>query len=76
VAKAFKIKGTIHKVDINGGFWGITDSKDRDWLPVELDEDFKIDNLKIVANIKKIDVMNNTMWGQTVEVVNMAKSNT
>ena len=68
------VTGTITYIDFEGGFYGfVADNGDR-YFPVNLDQQYKVDNLKvrIEGKIRK-NVMTTTMWGTPLEIVKVER---
>ena len=62
--------GTIRYIDLEGGFYGIVGDDGKKYLPIDLDQQYKTDGLKIRFRFKaRSDVMTITMWGIPVEVL-------
>lgn len=66
--------GTIVFHEIEGGFYGIVADDGKKYNPINLDESFKKDGLRVKfdANIKK-DMMGIHMWGQYIEILKIEK---
>ncbi len=60
--------GTIKKIELSGGFYGIITEDGKKLNPINLDNKFKEDGLKIKFNYEKADVMTSQMWGTPVEI--------
>jgi hypothetical protein len=66
--------GTITYIDLEGGFYGIiADSGDR-YFPINLDQQYKVNNLKvrIEGKIRK-DVITTAMWGTPLEILKIER---
>ncbi len=63
------IEGTIKFYDLEGGFWGITDKKGGQWLPVNTPEQLKVDNHQVKVTVKEVDVESVFMWGTPVKII-------
>ncbi len=64
------VTGTITYIDLEGGFYGfVADNGDR-YFPVNLDQQFKVNNKKvrIEGKIRK-SVMTTVMWGTPLEIL-------
>lgn len=66
--------GTITQVGVEGGFFGIAGDDDKNYDPVNLPEDFKVDGLKVKFQLKKTEQASFHMWGIVVEVVKIEKT--
>jgi hypothetical protein len=68
------LTGTITYIDLEGGFYGIiADSGDR-YFPINLDQQYKVNKLKvhIKGKIRK-DVITTTMWGTPLEILKIER---
>lgn len=66
------IEGTIKKVDLEGGFYGIQGDDGKKYNPVnDLPESVRRDGLKVKAEVEPSFAMSVRMWGQTVEVLSV-----
>ena len=63
-----KIKGTVVKVNLEGGFWGIVDDAGQEWLPINMPEQLKVDGASVEVTAKEVDVMSMFNWGTTIEI--------
>ena len=62
--------GTVRYIDLEGGFYGIIGDDGKKYLPIDLDQQYKTDGLKVRFRFKaRRDVMTITMWGIPVEVL-------
>lgn len=65
--------GTIHYVDLEGGFYGLTAETGARYYPLDLPDDMMRDGLRVRFRIRvQPDVMTITMWGTPVEVLEMS----
>lgn len=56
-------------LDINGGFWGLIDAKQNQFLPINFPEQLKIKDKKINVSLRKRDdMMSMHNWGTLVEI--------
>ena len=66
--------GTILYQDLEGGFYGLVADDGATYDPLNLDEAFKHDSLRVRFQARRrTDVMTTRMWGQPVEILNMAR---
>ena len=66
--------GTVRYIDLEGGFYGIIGDDGKKYLPIDLDQQYKTDGLKVRFRFKaRNDVMTIYMWGITVEVLTIEK---
>ena len=72
-ADSFEIVGTVTYKNIEGGFYAIDGDNGRKYDPINLPESFRKDGLKVnvTARLKK-DAMSFHMYGEIIEVVNIA----
>lgn len=66
--------GTVVFQEIEGGFYGIMAEDGKKYNPINLDDSFKKDGLRVKfdANIKK-GMVGIHMWGQYVEILTIEK---
>lgn len=67
--KKHTIQGTVHYHNLEGGFWGITDTSGGKWLPINLPEQLKMENRKVKVKVKELDEETMIMWGTPVKVI-------
>ena len=68
------VTGTITYIDLEGGFYGfVADNGDR-YFPVNLDQQYKVNKLKvrIEGKIQK-NVMTTAMWGTPLEILKVER---
>ncbi|NND09140.1 MAG: hypothetical protein HKN87_22445 [Saprospiraceae bacterium] len=63
------IKGTVVKVNLEGGFWGIEDESGTQWLPVNMPDQLKVEGASVEIAAKRVDVMSIYNWGTTIEII-------
>lgn len=64
-----QITGTVVKVELSGGFWGIKGDDGRKYQPSNhLPQKYQQDGLKIKANVEPSNEFTIFMWGQSVKV--------
>lgn len=63
-----KIKGTVVRVNLEGGFWGIVDDAGKQWLPINMPEQLKVDGASVEVTAQEVDVMSMFSWGTTIEI--------
>ncbi|QSZ66324.1 hypothetical protein RJ40_01815 [Methanofollis aquaemaris] len=64
--------GTITYIDLEGGFYGIVADDGARYLPLDLDEAFQQDGLKVRFTLEPAeDVMTIQQWGRPVHVVSI-----
>ena len=64
------VTGTITYIDLEGGFYGfVADNGDR-YFPVNLDQQYKVNNTKVRIEGKiRENVMTTIMWGTPLEIL-------
>ena len=61
--------GTVAYVDIEGGFYGIAGDDDTNYDPVNLEDEFRKDGLKVEFTAYPAeDMASFHMWGQLIEL--------
>ncbi len=66
--------GTILFQDLEGGFYGLVADDGATYDPLNLDETFKQDSLRVRFQARRrTNVMTTRMWGQPVEILEMAR---
>lgn len=62
--------GTVSFVDLEGGFYGIRGDDGEDYYPVQLDEEFRVDGLRVSFEFEPAkEVATIHMWGTPVTLV-------
>jgi hypothetical protein len=65
-----RVTGTVSYHNLGTGFWGITDTKGNDWLPVNMPEQLKVEGAKVRCTMRRLDDYASTaMWGVPVKVI-------
>ncbi|NQV72344.1 hypothetical protein HQ496_04405 [bacterium] len=63
------ITGTVKRVEIEGGFWGIESSTGDKFVPLDpLAPALRTNGLAIQAEVELVTVFSVTMWGKHVRV--------
>ncbi len=63
-------RGTVRYLDMAGGFYGIVAEDGAEYLPLKLDEAFKVDGLQITFSAEPApDTFTVHMWGTPVELL-------
>jgi inhibitor of cysteine peptidase len=61
--------GTVTFVDLEGGFYGITGDDGTNYYPVQLDEQYRIDGLRVAFEYEPVkDGVTIQMWGEPVDL--------
>ena len=67
-------KGTIKFINLEGGFFGIVGEDGKKFDPIDLNDKFKQDGLRVRFKLKLTsDVLTIRMWGTPVEIVEIEK---
>ncbi len=61
--------GTIHYEDLEGGFYGIYADGGERYLPINLDDTFKTDGLRVKFSAYPASISTISMWGTPVRLV-------
>jgi hypothetical protein len=70
-----KTTGVVKYFDIEGGFYGIISDEGKNYFPINLSSEYKVDGLKIRFNYKEVkDYVNIYIWGIPVEILNIDKN--
>ena len=68
------ITGTVNYIDLEGGFYGITDEEGNKYDPVNLPEEYKEDGTRVRFSAKKLENYTSIhMWGKIIEITNIDK---
>lgn len=69
--------GTIIYVDLEGGFYGLVAEDGTKYNPLNLEDAFKQDSLRVrFRGVLRTDVMTTRMWGRNLEIQEMLRVNT
>ncbi|GIV57848.1 MAG: hypothetical protein D6746_05785 [Bacteroidetes bacterium] len=60
--------GTIHYVDLEGGFYGLVADDGTRYLPLNLDASFRKDGLRVRFEAVPEDVLTLQQWGRPVRL--------
>ncbi|TAK36048.1 MAG: hypothetical protein EPO28_13840 [Saprospiraceae bacterium] len=67
--KTKRITGKVTWQNLGTGFWGIVDSKGREWRPINMPEQLKKEGKQATITIREVDEGASIfMWGTAVEV--------
>ena len=70
--KTLKCKATF--INLEGGFWGLIDEEGTQYLPVNMHEQLKSENLSFTVRLEPLDVMGMAMWGTPVKIISFTTS--
>lgn len=69
------IMGMVRYLDLEGGFYGIEGEDGNKYLPLDLDDAFHEDSLKVRFTFQKREgVMSIAMWGQAVNITSIERA--
>lgn len=72
--KKHSISGTVVYQNLSGGFWGIEDSKGKQWRPIKMPKALQKEGQSITAEVEEVEEeMSIFMWGTPVKVVSFDK---
>ena len=70
------ILGTVTYLELEGGFYGIVGEDGNNYLPLNLEEEFKQDSLQVRFTYERREgVMTIAMWGQAVDITAIERVN-
>jgi hypothetical protein len=73
-SETFAVTGTVKRVSLEGGFWGVVGDDGRKYQPSRLPQEFQQDGLHVTARLRlKRGAASFRMWGRTVEIVEIAR---
>lgn len=74
VPEAIAFTGKVHRVSLEGGFWGLVGDDGRKYQPLKLPAEFQRDGLRVVGKLReKRGARSFRMWGTIVEVAEIAE---
>ena len=66
--------GTITYIDLEGGFYGIAGDDGNEYLPLNLDQQYHIDGLRVAFEYEPVkDTMTIQMWGMPIQLTFIEK---
>jgi len=66
--------GTIQYIDLEGGFYGIVDDDGNKYGPVNLQDEFQEDGLRVQFSFKILtNTVSTHMWGTLIELTEIQK---
>jgi hypothetical protein len=72
--EALSLKGTIVFVELEGGFYGIIADSGERYFPINLDQPYKVNNLKVrIEGKTRKNVMTTIMWGVPFEILKIER---
>ena len=67
-------KGTVRYLDFEGGFYGIVGDDGKNYDPINMPQEFKVDGLRVRFTANITDYMSFHMWGYVVRLVTIERS--
>ena len=68
------IAGTVRRVDLEGGFYGLVDEQGNRFDPVNLPQRFEKDGLRVKFRMTELrDRMSYHMWGKLVRIIEIER---
>lgn len=61
-------------VNLEGGFWGMTDGDGNQFMPINVHEQLKYEGKTFTITIEPLDVMGMMMWGSPVKIISFTTS--
>ncbi|MCB0689611.1 MAG: hypothetical protein KDC53_23890 [Saprospiraceae bacterium] len=65
----FKIQGKVIYENLSGGFWGIKGTDGKEYLPVNMPEQLKVEGANVEITAEESDQESIFMWGQAIKIV-------
>ena len=67
--------GTVRRVAVEGGFFGVVADDGRKFNPTKLSKEYRTDGLRVVVRGKaRPDLRSFQMWGQIIQVTDIRKA--
>lgn len=66
-------KGTVKYLSFEGGFYGIVGDDGKDYDPISMPQEFKVDGLRVQFTANLTDCVSFHMWGYVVELFSIEK---
>lgn len=65
-----KISGKVVFLPLSGGCWGIVDQQGREWRPVNMPDQIKLEGRHVEVVVKEVEEdVSIFMWGTPVKIV-------
>ena len=64
-----KITGRVSYQNIATGFWGIIGNDGREWRPVNMPEQLKLEDRKVTVYATEMDDISIFMWGAPIQII-------
>jgi hypothetical protein len=66
-------RGTVKYLSFEGGFYGIAGDDGKNYDPINMPQEFKIDGLRVRFTANLTDYMSYHMWGYIVRLVSIER---
>ncbi len=63
-----KIKGTVKYQELEGGFWSIIGDDGKEYAPIQMPEQLKLEGAKVNVLASEFDGMTMNMWGTPIVI--------
>ena len=74
-ANEISITGTVTYLDFEGGFYGIISENGNKYNPLNLPEEYQVDNLQVVLIAIPVKNTNSIfMWGSIIKIIEIQRS--
>jgi hypothetical protein len=64
-----KIRGHVSYQNIATGFWGIIGDDGKEWRPVNMPEQIKLEGRKVRVQAIEVDDISIFMWGHPIRII-------
>ena len=66
-------KGTVKYLSFEGGFYGIAGDDGKNYDPINMSQEFKVDGLRVRFTANLTDYMSYHMWGYIVRLISIER---
>lgn len=66
-------KGTVKYLSFEGGFYGIAGDDGKDYDPINMPQEFKVDGLRVQFTANFTDYLSFHMWGYVVKLFSIER---
>jgi hypothetical protein len=66
-------KGTVTYLRFEGGFFGIIGDDGKDYDPMDMPQEFKVDGLRVQFTANYTDLLSYHMWGYIIKLITIEK---
>jgi hypothetical protein len=66
-------KGTVRYLSFEGGFYGIVGDDGKNYDPINMSQEFKVDGLRVKFTANITDYLSFHMWGYVVQLLSIEK---